>query len=337
MPKENFYADLFANAERSVAIEAAKKAARRQELHEKNISTDHRIVAWIDILGFSQMLQQAKSEDEMRRVYRKMLFVQEQFGTETASDDPETTRKVNVDYGRSVVALSDGLVVTASANAEARAVMTPYDLLMGFVGELVEAQANCAANGIFLRGGISIGPYYYNNNILLSPALVRAYKLESQRASYPVIVINRADVEALRALPGIKRYAPDAEPSRSYFRPFKSPAQRKGERFYFLHYLGFLSHADNHGWLSQEDRERYAASSGEMRNRIFTDSHGKMAAHFMWRHKRHVATAYRQTDSEPIKRKYRWLLEYQARTIRGYPKVYDKAQIDLREFRRPQA
>lgn len=326
--------DLFANIERQVEEEAARKDARRRALREKNISADVRIVAWIDILGFSQMLQRASSDAEMREIYHKLLFVQEQFGAVSASDDPETTQTINVDYGRAVVALSDGLVVTASLNAKARAVMTPYDLLMSFIGEIVEAQANCAANGIFLRGGISVGPYYYDNNVLLSPALIRAYKLETERASYPVIIVNRADVEALRQLPGIRRYAPDAEPSLAYFRPFKSPAQRRGERFFFLHYLGFLSHPDNHGWFSHADRERYAKSSGRNRSRVFTASHRKMAAHFMRRHKKHVTKAYLQTSSESIRAKYRWLVNYHSKTIRGYPSVYDKAQFKLPRFSR---
>jgi len=320
--------------ERRVQEEAARRAERRRELREKETTADVRIVAWIDILGFSQMIQHAKSDAEMRAAYHKLLFVQEQFGSVTASEDPDTTQQINVDYGRAVVALSDGLVVTASLNAKARQVMTPYDLLMSFIGEILEAQANCAANGIFLRGGISIGPYYYDNKVLLSPALIRAYKLETERASYPAIIINRTDVEALRRLPGIRRYAPDAEPSQSYFLPFKSPAQKKGERFYFLHYLGFLSHPDNHEWHCKADRERFAKSSGKNRSRIFTASHRKTAAYFMWRHKKHLIAAFSKASSERVRVKYRWLMAYHAKTILRYPSVFNRAQIDYSRFRR---
>ena len=333
-PSAGLDEDFFAGVERRVQEAAARRAERRRELREKDIAADVRIVAWIDILGFSQMIQHARTDSEMRAAYHKLLFVQEQFGSVTASEDPDTTQEVNVNYGRAVVALSDGLVVTASLNARARQMMTPYDLLMSFIGEILEAQAQCAANGIFLRGGISIGPYYYDNDVLLSPALIRAYKLETERASYPAIIINRTDVEELRRLPGIRRYAPDADPSLSYFRPFKSPAQKKGELFYFLHYLGFLAHPDNHDWYSQADLERYGKSSGRDRGRIYTASHRKTAAYFMWRHKKHVLAAYAKASSERVRAKYRWVMAYHEKTISGYPSVFNKARIDLSRFRK---
>lgn len=325
------YSKLFAEVNRQVKEEASKKAARQRELFNKDITSDMRIVAWVDILGFSQMLQNAKTDEELRGLYRKMLFAQEEFGAVTASDDPERTRKINVDFGRSVVALSDGLVVTASANARARSIMSPYDLLMSFIGDIIEAQANCVANGIFLRGGISIGPYYFDNNILLSPALIRAYKLETDRATYPVIIINRSDVDALRKLPGIRCYAPSAEPSRSYFRPFKSPSQRKGERFYFLDYLRFLADPSNHTWSSNADLKKYRNSSSRARIRIMRASYRKTAAMFMWRHRKHVLNAYKQSNSERIRAKYCWLIEYHNKTIRESSSISRKAQIDLQQ------
>ncbi|MDO8544494.1 MAG: hypothetical protein Q7S40_28980 [Opitutaceae bacterium] len=59
-----------------------------------------------------------------------------------------------------------------------------------------------------------------------------------------------------------------------------------------------------------------------------------MAAHLMWRHKKHVTKAYLQNSSERARAKYRWLVNYHSKAIRGYPSVYDKAQFNLRRFRR---
>ena len=328
-------ADIFKNAEKRVEEEAAKRAQRRKELREKDISADTRIVAWIDILGFSQQLQRARTEAQYRSVYHKMLFVHEMFEAPTASDEPEETARINKEYGRTLLALSDGLVITASANAEARAVMTIYDVLMSFIGDIVMAQANCAMNGIFLRGGISIGPFYYDNNILLSSALVKAYKLETERASFPVIIVRQDHIAALRQLKGFKNYAKDFEPSQYYFKPFKSPAQKKGERFFHLDYLNFLAHPDNHGFFSDRDRrdsldnEKY---SPEERERLFSLSHYKSAARAMQRHKEKLIEAFNATNSERAKAKYRWLMAYQNRALRGYPWLYDAARIDLNKF-----
>jgi hypothetical protein len=334
---ENTIADVFKNSDRRVKEQAAKRAQRRKELLEKNIAGEARIVAWIDILGFSHELQQARTEFQHRAAYHKMLFVHEAFDSPSASDEPEECERINQDYGRTVLALSDGLVVTASPNAKARASMTPYDLLMSFIGDLVMAQANCALNGIFLRGGISIGPFYHENNVLLSLALVLAYKLETERASYPVIIVAQDHIAALRQLKGFKHYAPDFEPSQAYFQPFKSPAQKKGERFYHLDYLQFLAHPDNHGFSSAKERkDSYDSETYSPRERdmLFSLSHYKSAARAMCRHKDKLIEAYNATSSERVRAKYRWLMAYQNRALKGLPWLYDAARIELKRFAR---
>ncbi len=319
-------------------VEAKEKLLeqRRKELREKDITAETRIVAWIDILGFSHELLLAKTKTQHRAVYQKMLFVHEAFDSPTASDDPEECQEINEDYGRSVQALSDGLVVTASANAKARSVMTPYDFFMSFIDDIIMAQTNCAVKGIFVRGGISIGPFYHDNNILLSPALVRAYKMEAERATYPVIIIEPDHVNALRQLKGFKNYSKDFEPSQTYFRPFKSPAQRKGERFLHLDYLNYLSDPGNHGFFRDEDRLNWADRekfSPQERDHLYSLSHVKSAVRAMTRHKEHLVKNYEATNSERVRAKFRWLMKYQNRALKGYGPLYDAACIDLQKFK----
>ena len=324
----------FAEIERNVEEAEAKRAQRRKELHEKNIAADVRVVAWIDILGFSNQLQHARTEPEYRAVYHRMLRVQDAFDVPSASDEPDKREDINAAYGRTVLALSDGLVVAASPKAKMRESMTPYDLLMSLVGQIVMAQAHCAMRGIFLRGGISIGPFYYENNILLSPALIRAYKLETERAGYPVIIVTQEDIATLRALPGIECYAKGFEPSLGYFLPFKAPGQKKGERFFHLDYLNFLANPNNYFFYCEKDRKDSSnrKKSPAERQRIFDMSHDKSAARAMWWHKHELLKAYRAAKSERAKAKYRWLMAYQNRALRGLPTVYNKARISLKEM-----
>ena len=302
------------------------RAERRRTLWSKDIAREVRLVAWIDILGFSDELLRATTDDEYRAVYRKMLRVHDEFGHPHANDEPEQQDKINRDFGREVLVLSDGLIVTATPNAAARRVMPAYDLLMDFIQDIQWAQANCAANGIFLRGGISIGPYHYDDDILLSPALIRAYRLESKRACFPVIIINAKDMAQLAALSG----AEDHGAPHQLVRPFKSPAQKRGERFFFIDYLDYLRWPNNHGWFSDADRKAHARSrDAKARNRIFTTSHRKEAARFMRLHKRHLMAAFQGAVSPRVKAKYRWLMKYQNRALQGFPAVFNSARIDL--------
>lgn len=329
------FADTFPDIMKEVQEDAKKRELRRRELHEKDIAAEERIVAWIDILGFSEQLQTARTKEQYRDVYHKMLFVHDAFDSPSASDEPDEQQRINEDYGRTVLALSDGLVVTASPNAEARTVMTPYDLLMSFIGDIVMAQANCAVNGIFLRGGISIGPFYYENNILLSPALVLAYNMETERATHPIIIVDQGHIARLRELKGFNHYAIDAEPSQSYFQPFKAPDHKEGEQFFHLDYLRFLSDPGSHGFYCGADRKAFSDSennSPEKRDRIFQESHRKSAAAAMCQHKEKVMEAYRAAPSDRVKEKYRWLIDYQNRALDGYPSIYDNARINVKEL-----
>ena len=43
-------------------------------------------------------------------------------------------------------------------------------------------------------GGIVIGEPHHDNQVVFGPALVRAYKLEYTRATYPIILIDKSDI-----------------------------------------------------------------------------------------------------------------------------------------------
>jgi hypothetical protein len=320
---------VFEEAKHAVEEARGKRAARRKELEDKDVSADIRVVAWIDILGFSRLLQAAKQDRaEMQRLYRTVLAVQEIFGAPHASDEPNEMEETNRFYGRDVVALSDGLVVSARVKSPAQTGMTYYDLLMSFIGDLITAQTDCAVRGIFIRGAVAIGPYYYENNILLSPALVEAYKMETEKASYPIIIIKQEDVAELRALPGINHYAKEAEPSLDYFQPFKSPTAEKGDRFYFLDYLRYLANPANHAWHTEADRWACHAAPENLRQAIFDKSHRNAAAHFMRVHKQRVREAFSKAG-KAVRPKYRWLAEYQNRTLVGFPSRFSTARFVL--------
>ena len=57
-------------------------------------------------------------------------------------------------------------------------------------------QANLAITGTFLRGGVTRGPIYIDEEVVFGPALVEAYELESKVAKYPRVVVH----EKLHAL-----------------------------------------------------------------------------------------------------------------------------------------
>jgi hypothetical protein len=62
----------------------------------------------------------------------------------------------------------------------------------GFVVERVaEYQLAMALEGFFIRGGFAIGPLFMDENIVYGPAVLEAYKAESEHARDPRIVLSR--------------------------------------------------------------------------------------------------------------------------------------------------
>src|SRR5207247_7421355 len=101
--------------------------------------------------------------------------------------------------------------------------MGQFDFFLQEIWRMMLAQARCAVKGIFLRGGISRGTFFFEHDILLSPPLVTAYRLESKLAVYPVILIDPSTHDFLANARGRRRYAEDYDPFPQQFRPFLSP------------------------------------------------------------------------------------------------------------------
>jgi hypothetical protein len=52
--------------------------------------------------------------------------------------------------------------------------------------------------GIFVRGGITIGDIYTDEGVIFGPALVRAYELESQLARWPILSIDPVTFDEIK-------------------------------------------------------------------------------------------------------------------------------------------
>ena len=52
--------------------------------------------------------------------------------------------------------------------------------------------------GILIRGGISFGNDYCDDNLIFSPALIKAYKIESEQAVFPRIIIDSEIIEKFK-------------------------------------------------------------------------------------------------------------------------------------------
>jgi hypothetical protein len=127
---------------------------------------DHAYVAYLDILGYRQLLQEDVSNgsyqfrDRMIRAFR-------------AFDDVNTARYA-------YRAISDSIFISCGERNAAEEFL--YLLRKVFICFLAE--------GLLIRGGASYGAHFQNQTITYSPVLTKAYLLESNIAQFPRIMVD---------------------------------------------------------------------------------------------------------------------------------------------------
>ncbi|WP_242309337.1 hypothetical protein [Bacillus cereus group sp. BfR-BA-01524] len=63
---------------------------------------------------------------------------------------------------------------------------------------LAEYQFSLAQDGFFIRGGVSIGPHFMDEETVFGPELIMAHDLESKVAVYPRIILSQECIEKVK-------------------------------------------------------------------------------------------------------------------------------------------
>lgn len=128
--------------------------------------TDHAYVAYLDILGYKDLLAadvQAGAQtfkDRMTRAFRTF----------------ETVNHSRYQYK----AISDSIFITCSDRAAAKE----------FLCVVREVYVSFLIEGLLIRGGVSFGQHFETQSITYSPVLTKAYLLESELAEFPRIMVD---------------------------------------------------------------------------------------------------------------------------------------------------
>ena len=140
-------------------------------MDNENISLEYNLVAFIDILGFSEMVKSdiespIKTDKYLDRLYRVH---------KRTEDIKNEGLEVNI------VQFSDSVVLSM-----------PYkpENLKGFIEIISKYQFDLFCEGILSRGGIALGKHFYKEGFMYSLGLIEAYKIESQISRFPRVVIS---------------------------------------------------------------------------------------------------------------------------------------------------
>lgn len=132
--------------------------------------TSH-IVAFIDFLGFSEMVRKDCESHEPPR-HLQLLYAAHTRAAAIFAQD--------LDSG--LIQFSDSIVFSKPYSAEA---------LKGFLISIAVWQRSLLRDGLLCRGGITFGKHFVKDKFLFSQAMIDAYELESTTARYPRIVVSQ--------------------------------------------------------------------------------------------------------------------------------------------------
>jgi len=260
------------------------------------------MVSFIDLLGYSARVEAVETESDLKAIEKDVRRVQKWFDHRPKDDGIREVQKLQA---KKVLAFSDCLVITVPSSSELAASEGDFDIQLGEMVTLAYAQGMCAANGIFIRGGIDYGLWYKRRDTIISPAMIGAYKLE-QTAVVPMLAISDDLILHFQDHPHRKFYYEKPDPVDRYFKQFDLP---DGRRQWMLDYLPLiLGEIDGH--LTPEERERYQLedTSGKqsLRDRAWLRAISETAS----LHKDQILAAHARAVTDNIRLKYEWLARY---------------------------
>jgi hypothetical protein len=147
-----------------------------------NLQLSDHFVAFIDLLGFSEMVR-SDCESYENQKYLGRLYSAHQKAAANFTQD--------LDGG--LIQFSDSIIFSR-----------PFALseLGSFIASIAEWQKLLLHDGLLCRGGITFGKHFVKDRFVFSHAMIRAYEMEKSQAIYPRIVISKDLLDLASQSPG---------------------------------------------------------------------------------------------------------------------------------------
>ena len=159
---------------------------------EKNLSMyNNRILAYIDILGFSDIIRKTVNNNEevipeTEKIYNFFTEAQAQLKKKYPDIDKNgCSLKTNQ--------CSDSFIISYE--------ITEKSGVFHLLAAVLFLCVNALQNGFLLRGAITIGKLCHEEKIIFGPALVEAVKMEEELAIYPRIVFDDRILDIAKKYP----------------------------------------------------------------------------------------------------------------------------------------
>ena len=156
------------------------KKDEKSALKKAKSNYDDRIIAFVDIMGFQDMVDESVNNPDQYAKIKDALHTFKNLKKDKA--DPLYRKDIKV------TTFSDSLVISYPADYNGG--------LFWIILDLIYLQLIFSRLGVIIRGGIAIGKLRHTREEIFGPAMNEAYWLESKKAIYPRIVIEEETINA---------------------------------------------------------------------------------------------------------------------------------------------
>lgn len=151
-------------------------------------TTSEYIVAYLDILGISERMKKSNAQQllDMNKLHNLYTF------------SVDWTRKTAMDGNKDIIfkIFSDNIIIAKKLPSTPIERKQAIKVLLYCASHFQELAASDSV-GWLIRGGISIGELFIDDVMVWGEALINAYKLESNIAIYPRVVIDSKIVSTI--------------------------------------------------------------------------------------------------------------------------------------------
>lgn len=160
---------------------------------------DQRFVAFIDILGFSDLVKRSEKDDDIFiKLANITINIDEKVKQHrTGSQNEEILGDLSQ---LEVVNFSDSLILSETSDA------TGFWKIVLFINTVF---FELAQYGTLCRGAISYGSFYQKGTVAFGPAFLEAYHLENKIANFPRVLISRSALNKAQEFAANKGWGAD--------------------------------------------------------------------------------------------------------------------------------
>jgi hypothetical protein len=274
----------------------------------------NRFVAFVDILGFKQMISQIENQTQGHvRLFQRLRSVLNFLNEESVESNGQhdllvyelsADKMIERELGDPrITYVSDCAIVSTEGT---------FDGFKSLCNKLTKISTDLACDGMFVRGAITYGPLYHDKKFVFGSAYQRAYEVESTIADTPRIIIDDSALTFLKDFDGQfplrdSGVRIDSDGFR-YLRPFPFeyyPA-------YAFNWLGFLLRVKGHILFS--------LNMYDGRVDHFSKPLVELDKYYQWREFVGERPDFAGAN-EKVMRKYLWLKDEFNRTISQYAEL----------------